>query len=349
MVRLLLHPDTGSALHDRQPTGMPAVTLRAASSDVDEHCANLGRWQLVYDQISAGPFRGSFTLLSLSRIEVFREVTSQQVRQCGRLGSDSFSIGLPWRMDGDVSCNGTSATPNTIFASFDADVDLCTPKSFDLRGVIVSASLIEDLLATINVTLPHDVRRSFLSIPASDAVVTRFRHLLGTIQTGIGGQPQAFPRSDVTRAIEDALLLEIADLLQGARPASIERSAAARKRTVDRACEIMLAQTDSPLSILDLCKAVGASRRKLNYSFQDVLGCSPISYWRAIRLNRVRRELKRCDDPALGVYDIASAHGFWHFSQFSLDYKRHFAELPSETLRRSRAVARPPASLTRCA
>jgi len=55
-----------------------------------------------------------------------------------------------------------------------------------------------------------------------------------------------------------------------------------------------------------------------------------------VRLNKVRRELKRCLDERIGVYDIAVKWGFWHFSQFSLDYKRHFAELPSETLRRAR-------------
>jgi AraC family ethanolamine operon transcriptional activator len=59
-------------------------------------------------------------------------------------------------------------------------------------------------------------------------------------------------------------------------------------------------------------------------------------YWRATRLNRVRRELRNCNDPCIGVYDVAVKHGFWNFSQFSLDYKRHFSELPSATLRRAR-------------
>jgi AraC family transcriptional regulator, ethanolamine operon transcriptional activator len=57
-------------------------------------------------------------------------------------------------------------------------------------------------------------------------------------------------------------------------------------------------------------------------------------YWRAMRLNRVRRDLKRGAETS--IYDVAVQHGFWHFSQFSLDYKRHFCELPSETLRRAR-------------
>jgi len=101
----------------------------------------------------------------------------------------------------------------------------------------------------------------------------------------------------------------------------------------------MLSTPEQPMSILDICKGVGASRRKLNYCFQDVLGSNPIHYLRAVRLNRVRRALKRCSDPHVGVYDIAVKWGFWHFSQFSRDYKRHFTELPSETLRLARLAA----------
>jgi AraC family ethanolamine operon transcriptional activator len=62
-------------------------------------------------------------------------------------------------------------------------------------------------------------------------------------------------------------------------------------------------------------------------------------YWRAMRLNRVRRDLKRAGGAETSIYDVAVQHGFWHFSQFSLDYKRHFSELPSETLRRARLAA----------
>ena len=88
------------ALSATLPTPDSAANLfQARSTDVDEHCAALGRWRLSYDQISAGAFRGSFTQLSLPRLEVFREITSQQVRQYGQIGADSFGIGLPWHGD----------------------------------------------------------------------------------------------------------------------------------------------------------------------------------------------------------------------------------------------------------
>lgn len=106
---------------------------------------------------------------------------------------------------------------------------------------------------------------------------------------------------------------------------------AARKRLVDRACERMLAGADEPLSMLSVCREVGASRRKLNYCFQDVLGTSPVKNLRAERLNGVRRALRA--GRAGSVQEAAARWGFRHLGQFARDYQRQFGELPSATLR----------------
>lgn len=312
-----------------------ASLLQAVSSDVDEHCATLGRWQLSYDQISAGAFRGSFTQLSLPRLEVFREITSQQVRQYGQLGADSFGIGLPWH--GEVSCNGASAKGARVIASIDAEIDMCTPKAFELRGVVASAALIAELAARLDIELPRAVWNQLQVIEMAEAPVARLRAHLAAIHETIAMTPETFNEPAARQALEDALLVEIMDMLPTARPSDPGRSSAARKRTVERARELMHGSGERALSLLEVCKAVGASPRKLGYCFQEVVGTSPMHYWRAMRLNRVRRDLKRGAEAS--VYDVAVQHGFWHFSQFSLDYKRHFSELPSETLRRARLGA----------
>jgi AraC family transcriptional regulator, ethanolamine operon transcriptional activator len=315
-----------------------ATLLQATSTDVDEHCATLGRWCLNYDQISAGAFRGSFTQLSLARIEVFREVTSQQVRQHGQLGVDSFGIGLPWQAQAEVNCNGSSIAGAKAIVCCDAEVDMCTPREFEFRGVVMSAKLVEDLANSMDIELPRPIWHQLRAIEVADAPVARLRQLLAMIQDTITCSSTVLMNPATSRALEDAILIEIAEMLPTARPCDEVRSAAARRRTVNRACELMLERHDRPVSILEVCKYAGASRRKLNYCFQEVLGTTPIKYWRAMRLSAVRRDLKRCNDPRAGVLDIAARHGFWHFSQFSLDYKGHFYELPSETLRRARTA-----------
>src|ERR1700761_239175 len=167
----------------RPPLSAPsgAAVLHASSTDVDEHCENLGHWQLSYDQISAGAFHGSFTQLSLPRIEVFREVTSQQVRQHGRLGADSFGIGLPWQSQGEVQFDGSSVTGSRVIACIDADVDICTPKGFELRGIVMSIALIEQLAAVLDIELPRAVWHRLCVIETSEATARRLRHLLATV------------------------------------------------------------------------------------------------------------------------------------------------------------------------
>jgi AraC family ethanolamine operon transcriptional activator len=314
-----------------------ASLFQASSMDVDEHCAALGRWRLSYDQISAGAFRGSFTQLSLPHVDVFREITSQQVRQYGQLGADSFGIGLPWDSSGELSCNGTRTSGARVLASIDAEIDMCTPKAFELRGVVASTALIAELAGRLNIELPRTAWHRLQVIEMAEAPVARLRAHLAAIQATIATAPETFDDPAARQALEDALLVEIMDMLPTARPSDPGRSAAARKRTVDRARELIHGSGDRSLSLLEVCKAVGASPRKLGYCFQEVLGTSPMHYWRAMRLNRVRRDLKRAADAS--VYDIAVQHGFWHFSQFSLDYKRHFSEKPSETLRRAKRAA----------
>jgi AraC family ethanolamine operon transcriptional activator len=328
------------ALNATLPTPDSAANLfQASSRDVDEHCAALGRWRLSYDQISAGAFQGSFTQLSLPRVEVFREITSQQVRQYGQLGAGSFGIGLPWHGDGEVNCNGAAATSANVIACIDAEVDMCTPKAFELRGVVTSAALIEELAARLDIVLPRAVWHQLRVIEMAEVPVARLRGHLAAIHETIATAPEQFDAPAARQALEDALLVEIMDMLPTAHPANPGRSATARKRTVDRARELMHGSGDRALSLLEVCKAVGASPRKLGYCFQEVLGTSPMHYWRAMRLNRVRRDLKRDGGTGASVYDVAVQHGFWHFSQFSFDYKRHFSELPSETLRRARLAA----------
>jgi AraC family ethanolamine operon transcriptional activator len=91
--------------------------------------------------------------------------------------------------------------------------------------------------------------------------------------------------------------------------------------------------------MLEVCRRVGASRRKLNYCFQEVLGSSPVKYLRAVRLNGVRRELRA---GAAAVQDVAARWGFWHLGQFAREYRQQFGELPSETRRGTAAPPRNP-------
>lgn len=106
-------------------------------------------------------------------------------------------------------------------------------------------------------------------------------------------------------------------------------------RTVRTAREFIDSIPNDPLTVLDLCRVLGVSRRTLQYSFAKIHGIAPLVYLRYVRLNRARRDLSLPRNDRMTVASVATHWGFWHLGRFSLDYRRLFGELPSDTLQRA--------------
>ncbi|MDT4877703.1 Helix-turn-helix domain protein [compost metagenome] len=75
------------------------------------------------------------------------------------------------------------------------------------------------------------------------------------------------------------------------------------------------------------------SERTLYAQFERRLGKAPKHYIQQKKMERIRHCLS---DPACnvrGVTEIALDYGFSHLGRFSEQYKKRFAEAPSDTLR----------------
>jgi AraC family ethanolamine operon transcriptional activator len=90
-----------------------------------------------------------------------------------------------------------------------------------------------------------------------------------------------------------------------------------------------------PLTLTDLCQALGTSSRALCYGFQEIFGTTPIAYLKLLRLQGANRALKATESNPETVTEIATQFGFYHLGYFARDYKQMFGELPSETLKRN--------------
>jgi AraC family transcriptional regulator, ethanolamine operon transcriptional activator len=105
-----------------------------------------------------------------------------------------------------------------------------------------------------------------------------------------------------------------------------------RARLARRAEDWMRAHLGEPIQIPGLCRALGVSRRELEYAFRLIHDESPRDYLHALRLNAVRRELIR-KDRTESVSRIALSNGISHFGRFAADYRRMFGGNPGETRR----------------
>lgn len=94
------------------------------------------------------------------------------------------------------------------------------------------------------------------------------------------------------------------------------------------------AHVREPVTVADLSTVSGLSVRSVQESFARVLGVSPLTYVREVRLDRVRQELQDLDPQEVTVGDVARRWGFAHLGRFSAVYLDRFGEYPKQTLRR---------------
>lgn len=95
------------------------------------------------------------------------------------------------------------------------------------------------------------------------------------------------------------------------------------------------ANWDQPITIEALAAATTVSARSLFTSFKAARGCSPMDFVKRVRLGRARQKLST-PDASTSVTAVAFECGFGNPGHFATDYRDHFGERPSETLRRGR-------------
>lgn len=91
--------------------------------------------------------------------------------------------------------------------------------------------------------------------------------------------------------------------------------------------ELMDANPSEPISIADIAKQVGLSRRQIERLFLDEMGRSPARYYLEIRLERARHMLIRSSVP---IVEVAVACGFVSASHFSKCYRELYALTPQQ-------------------
>lgn len=86
------------------------------------------------------------------------------------------------------------------------------------------------------------------------------------------------------------------------------------------------------VSIENLCRVTGVPARTLQRCFREYFDLSITNYLKMVRLNAAQRELTSAHPSEESVTNIAMNHGFTHLGRFSIEFRKHFGELPSETL-----------------
>jgi len=104
-----------------------------------------------------------------------------------------------------------------------------------------------------------------------------------------------------------------------------------------QAAVLMEANTEEPMSLDELARCVGLSRRQLERLFKKYLDCAPTRYYLEIRLRRARELLLQTD---MSILDVTTACGFQSPPHFSKSYRGLFGHPPSAERGGAAAVRR---------
>ena len=309
--------------------------------DADEHACNLTAWDQHYDQVTGGPFYGALTELQMPTMQVFQEYTSQAVRQSCCVWPDAFWFGMPGapgiageRPGANARINGNPGHANTVMVRPGSkEFELLTPANYAIYGIVIKR---DSLVATACQT---GCRIDWAQLEQAEVLHAAESTRLVCQQTlaSMLGQDcldsESQPVASVSCA-EQAVMMAVLSMLDASEVDSAASNSFKRRRQiVARARDHVLAHRDRLVTVPELCECLHVSRRTLQYCFEDVAGISPMQYLRIIRLNGARRALRGCCSASRTVRDVAADWGFWHFSQFSSDYRKLFGQSPSQSLR----------------
>ncbi|AYR24854.1 helix-turn-helix domain-containing protein [Herbaspirillum rubrisubalbicans] len=319
---------------DTAATPTQRALRTAIARDVDEHAHNLTNWEQRYDQITCGRFEGVLQEWQSSGLQIFREASSRAVRQSCQVWPDAYWFGIEVRTSG-MRINGRPVAEDMVMTRpGTCEFELVTPDAHEIFGIVVQRDALQASAARLGCQPDWGRLGQAELLKVEHGGLQDCRQHISAL-LALADQARGAHAHAALQLRQEAVLVSLLALLDDSEiEAEAGSSFLRRRRIVNDAREFALAHQESPVTVPMLCEAVHVSRRTLQYCFEDVLGMSPISYLRSLRLNGVRRALCQGDgSQAMGsIGDIAAAWGFANFSQFSCDYKKLFGQTPSAML-----------------
>lgn len=216
-------------------------------------------------------------------------------------------------------------------------VDAVTPEGYSNATLTIQTADFHAALKLHFPEIPQRVLRDGAGMRVGPHEQARLRSLLARIEFAMHRSPKSVSLPSARRQLDRELLAAFLDALRSGcadlAPAPPKRTGG-RHRQLRQAREYLAAHAGEPIYLDDLCTALRLSRRTVENLFTDLLGVSPITYLRHLRLHSVRRALLDAQSSPGAVKFAALDCGFLHLGHFARDYRMLFGENPSETLAR---------------
>jgi AraC family ethanolamine operon transcriptional activator len=299
-------------------------------------------WNFEFTQLTGGDFNANGAALELDGVSVARMSISQTLLHRGFAPPNMVAVMLPGRGSGPVFAHGQLLEAGQcITLAEGAFLEAITHRHYVDIAFGFDMSTCGRQLGLLNGG-SWDVQLNTTITAPGPAWIEEMGSRVEWLLAAVIEHPESLSTASVRASLIDHVLAAMVHFDNS--PADVDsttRAARASRRVAVRlAREFIHARLSEPLRLSELCRHARLKIRTLEYGFREVTGLTPVAYIRSVRLNAVRRALlSDASTQHRSISEIAMDVGFWHLSQFAVDYRLFFGETPTET-RRSSGVTR---------
>jgi AraC-like DNA-binding protein len=167
------------------------------------------------------------------------------------------------------------------------------------------------------------------------AIRRHLRHLHSAAIGAVESRSNAFIGGEAAHGLEQQLIAALVESLSKGSPIEVMAAARQHQDLAVRFEALLETQPERYFGSAEICTLLGVSARGLRICCEEQLGMGPTEYLRRRRMQLVHRMLRTGGSDAASISAVARRYGFRSLGRFASNYRAHFGELPSATLRQS--------------
>jgi len=316
---------------------VPIQVARLAFSSFEQFAEVAGESDREWRQLDHGRFKATLLQVASASATIERAAFNRRFAERSSSPAGRLTLGLIENTVGEIGwCRKNVSTDDLLVFSPGGDNESVSKPGFRGSKLSFSEEHLEKIAADFELPLnlgPY--REGGIALKFKPAATEDLRRRLRQLERAVTKNSGDAGRRWIRHQLEHEIPIRLLRLLATDPPETSLRVDGFKARAARTARDYIDAHAADAPAIQDVCRAAGVSWRALDYAFREVFGVTPKQYLQATRLNGARRELYQ-GGSASTVTDIANHWGFWHIGKFAADYKRHFGELPSQTLNSKR-------------
>jgi AraC family ethanolamine operon transcriptional activator len=304
--------------------------LHQYCTDFDEFCANALNWNLDYRQIENGPFNSEMLTFGNNQVIFSRARLGRRMLQRGSSPPGMVTFGLLAGPEINIHWRNIHVSGEQLFI-FPPGGELysISQADFDVFVISLTEKKLNQVCASFQLPEFSKLINGHEVFHCKQQMLVAFRNYLLITEKLL-----TTDSSLLLKQLENELSEQLIRLLVDSTQPVTANKQRKRDLALQSAINHIHESRNNIITIPSLCEVSNVSQRTLEYAFRERFGLTPKEYLLIHRLNNVRKLLRAAEPDIEKVTTIAQQSGFWHMGQFSSGYKKLFAELPSETLRK---------------